>query len=467
MVSMAHRRRSRRQTRRPSTARLRRLPRLLRAAATVLLLTLTLTLSACASSELPSGCSFGGGDAPLAPPDYSLPVTAPVAADGVVYVGYAIPDPRTGRAGHLQDQYIIAALRERDGTPLWRVQLTSNVLAGGRPEELAIADGVVLMRTRGGSGELLALRASDGASLWHREHFAVLGTTWAGVLYTSAGGTIYALRLADGHLLWQQTSVQFHGLLTRLVADGTNLYFARQNGSVTALRADTGAVSWTFGPTTPNYTLGQYIPFAAAEGQVYLTYLTGTPDERPGIVRLNTVDGTSRGYVLHQPTGIEAGVFPLLAGGVVTALIYPPDYPDPITIAAYRVSLSAGSGQLLWRVPAPVQVQADVGAEAGVLAGGTNIVRDAQTVYFEGALQGASHAVISAFRLDDGTLLWRQQVPASTIAGVAVDSGYLFETEWGVDNPCSSPPAHEAPVIRALTSADGGVAWTQVLNAEP
>jgi hypothetical protein len=112
-----------------------------------------------------------------------------------------------------------------------------------------------------------------------------------------------------------------------------------------------------------------------------------------------------------------------------------------------------------------VQVQADVGAEAGVLAAGTGIARDAQAVYFQGALQGASHAVIAAFRLEDGMLLWRQQVLASTSPTIAADSGYLFETERGLDDPCRTPPVHQAPQIRALTSAGGAVAWAQALTA--
>jgi outer membrane protein assembly factor BamB len=433
--------------------------------AAALLLTLTLVLSACAGgpANLPSGCNHGsGGETEDRPRDYTLPVTAPVAADGVGYVGYTIPDPRANRAGYPQDQYLLAALRARDGMPLWRALVTSEFVVSSQPEELAIAGGVVLALVRG--GELIAFRASDGASLWHAR-LAVLGTAWGGVLYTLDGSTIYALRLADGRLLWRQ---QPGDVLIPLVADGTNLYFAQDAGSVTALRADTGAVRWTFGPTTPTYTPGRYVRFAAANGQLYLTYLSGyPPDERPGSVRLSTVDGSSGGYVVHQPTGSTMGVNPLLAAGVVTLLIYPTSYPDPITSAAYRLSLSlsAGGSQPLWRAPVQVQVQGDVGAEAGVLAGGTSIARDAQAVYFDGALQGASHAEISAFRLEDGLLLWRQQVLASRTTGIAADSGDLFETLSGEDNPCRTPAVHEAPVIRALRGADGTVAWTQALTA--
>jgi outer membrane protein assembly factor BamB len=443
------------------------------ALAIALVLLLTLMLSACAggSPDLPSGCNHGvGGDEPRPTLDDSLPVTAPVAADGVVYVGYAIPDPRQDRAADPRDQYIIAALRARDGTPLWRVQVTSEFVGSSQPEELAVADGVVLVLVRG--GELIAVRASDGAPLWHAR-LAVLGTAWGGVLYSPGDTGVSALRLADGQLLWQQTPRPRGDVLIPLVVDGTNVYFAQDNGSVTALRADTGAVRWTVAPAVPKDTPPSgtpaaplpppqwYLPVGVADGQLYL--MASTADAGEGILRLNTVDGTSGGYVLqHQPTGIAAGVNPLLAAGVLTVLIYPPRYPDPVTLAAYRVrpSLgpSAGGSQPLWRVPVPVQ--------ADELAQGTTIVRDAQTVYFEGVLGHAAHAVIAAFRLADGTLLWRTKVPwSSTSPSIAADSGDLFATEWGLDTPCSLPPVHQAPVIRALRGADGTVAWTQPLDA--
>ncbi len=123
----------------------------------------------------------------------------------------------------------------------------------------------------------------------------------------------------------------------------------------------------------------------------------------------------------------------------------PPDAP-PTTLMAYRLSQSGG--ELLWRV----QVQ----TERGVY---TLVAHDARTIYLAAAPPG----VIFAFRLADGMVLWHQQALAST--GIVVDSGYLFETASGVDNPCRTPAVHQAPQIRALTTADGGIAWTQILAA--
>src|SRR5215472_9443571 len=98
-------------------ARWHRLPALLWAVATCL--PLTLTLSACASVVSPAdrtptatvpGFCFRG-EAPAPQPSFGLPATAPAAADGVVYVGYTIPDPTGDRLPERHDQYAIAALR--------------------------------------------------------------------------------------------------------------------------------------------------------------------------------------------------------------------------------------------------------------------------------------------------------------------------------------------------------------------
>ncbi len=98
----------------------------------------------------PNLCHWSG-EAP--PPITSSPlgVTPPLAADGVVYVGYTVPGADQSPA-----QTAIAALRARDGALLWSVPDSNGT------RRLAFADGILILLGRG----IVGLRARDGASLW-------------------------------------------------------------------------------------------------------------------------------------------------------------------------------------------------------------------------------------------------------------------------------------------------------------
>jgi hypothetical protein len=109
MTPIAYERQSLGQAWRARPARWRRVPALLCALASVL----ALALSACASTVPPNLCHWTGEAPPLITRS-SLRVTPPLAADGVVYVGYAIPG-----TDHSPAQSAIVALRARDGASLW------------------------------------------------------------------------------------------------------------------------------------------------------------------------------------------------------------------------------------------------------------------------------------------------------------------------------------------------------------
>ena len=363
--------------------------------------------------------------------------TPPVVADGVLYVSYTFPDTTLNPPRY---QYALVALRARDGVPLWRL-----ATAAGMAEPVAVADGVLIV-SDGETSTLVGLRASDGATLWHSCHSAALvGSSAgmfmdvapsAGVLYVIDNGDVSALRIADGLTLWQ-TPVQ-SGLVGSLpVVDGTSVYVAASNGSVVALQADTGAVRWTAFQDTTASPLVWHYPLATYGGQLYVT-ASDAQSVNPAVLGLNAADGTSDGFALRLPMYALA-LCPALTADIFTTVIYPSVPPGAThapgpTIDAYR--LSASGGQLLWSVPL---------AFAGAFQ---PTAHDAQTFYVEAVPPG----VISAYRLTDGVVRWHRQALA-TSTPIFAASGYLFEATNG------------GPVIRALATTNGAVAWTRALDA--
>lgn len=424
----------------------------------VLAVSLTLTLSACVVRPPKSyQCNFSG-DASRPTPPYSLSVTPPLAVDGVIYVGYTFPQRGEGYPG----RYSIAALRASDGALLWRV-----VVGGGESftTPLAVADGVLIV----GGSSLVGLRASDGVILWSASLGAVVAVTASGgVLYAfsdTATAAIAALRLTDGHILWQ-TPVQeptLPSLRQGLFQDaplvaGNTVYLAVGNGAVEAIRADTGAALWT---VSPNLTQSQQsqqpqrmwnIPFAISAGQLYVT-TNGTLDVGPAsVLRLNPATGESDGYALRLPETTQSSYPLLLAGGVYVVLTAP--QPSPM-ITAYR--LLVNGAPMLWRVSAPSNML--------ISPGSLMFADDAQTLYLVGSAEGTDqYEMIAAFRVSDGALLWSQRTLARSTPGIAATLGNVIEAAPGVTNPCSNPPIDQAAQIRALSSADGGIAWTRALT---
>jgi outer membrane protein assembly factor BamB len=388
-------------------------------------------------------------------PSKALAASPPVTADGVVYVGYAIADathnPRL-------DTYVLAALRARDGLPLWRIPTT------GFTVPIVAAAGVLIVPD-GDTGKMVGLRASDGATLWHSSLSAGVGSDYGeaiwnivpsgGVLYGiengNVDGAVFALRLTDGRTLWQ-THLQRGPLGPRLVVDATSVYVAAGDGSVVALQADTGAVRWT-AYTGSLASLDVFNePIATYDGQLYVR-ATDTGGVSPAVLGLDAANGTSDGVALRLPLYTEV-LYPAMTADIFTTLVYPSvppggtSAPAP-TINGYRLSATS-AGQLLWSVP--VHFDGEILPTA----------HDAQTFYVE--FEAAPAWVISAYRLTDGAVRWRRQALALDTPLVA-GSGELFETTSGIDDVCRTPLVHQAPRVRALAAASGSVVWTRALDA--
>jgi outer membrane protein assembly factor BamB len=221
---------------------------------------------------------------------------APVIVNDVVYI--------TSRDG-------LSALRARDGARLWRYALANTGFYG-----LTILDGVVYAEAakyspattasthsggyalqvaaskitapvnrkmpfkQGGPSSLYALRASDGAVLWH---YQAPGDKNNGVgLLAVVGRRVYidttvglsknnfsALRASDGSLLWSYPTGDFADNV--LVTNGV-AYLTEADGTVDALRAGDGGFLWRYS------TGDSAVNVLVTNGVAYLTATDGTVD---------------------------------------------------------------------------------------------------------------------------------------------------------------------------------------------
>lgn len=170
----------------------------------------------------------------------SPPVSAfvsPLVENGFVYV--------SGKQGGLGEQALFA-LRADDGMQIWSKTLN------GIPEPFAgqplLANGVLYINT---AGNIYALRAADGSTLWQSHGLDVFGPVSMnnGQLYGSSVDGVFVLRASDGALLWKQAildhSTEMTGLTPQTV-DGDIMYVASENGIVQALSMSNGHQLWRY-----------------------------------------------------------------------------------------------------------------------------------------------------------------------------------------------------------------------------
>jgi outer membrane protein assembly factor BamB len=375
----------------------------------------------------------------------------------VVYVVYAIPDATHNPR---QNTYALAALRAQDGLPLWRIPATRSTMLITAADGVLIVDGLE-------AGHQVGLRASDGATLWRAylpigvqfggrsdpsagEWLVSEASPSGGVLYALGGrnnAAVFAFQVADGRILWQ-TDIQRSAVKAPPVVDGANVYVGADDGSVVALRADTGAIRWTAFPGSPASTVEWHAPLGSYGGELYVTeYDVG--DVKPAVVRLNVADGANDGVALYLD-GYSQAFYPTLTGDIFTTLDYP-NSPSGPTLSGWRLSSASDGFPLpLWSVP-----EGQYGGEIAPSA------HDAQTFYIEftTALQ---EGTITAYHRTDGVVLWRRQSLARDTPIVA-GSRELFEAVSGIDDVCYS--VYRAPQVRALGAASGAVVWTRALGA--
>jgi outer membrane protein assembly factor BamB len=243
----------------------------------------------------------------------------------------------------------VTALRSSDGTQLWSKSISHTTRTGGWPGAFSdpisglpvVADGHVyvgLANTQGGIGMIVALRASDGRELWHRQidHFnprLIDRPLSAGDGMVFVAG-IGALRAADGSLAWSG------------IADGAPVYhdsvvyinalFGPGPGThIRALNARDGRELWTSdnlrGPdSAPRVirTLG------VGNDMVYVSLITAENGSQAYLAALDKANGTQRWLVPlpGEPEGTAAS----------NGVIY-------VGTTGNLVALNAANGSSLWR----------------------------------------------------------------------------------------------------------------------
>lgn len=401
---------------------------------TMLVAFLLLALGACASrysasAPLSSLC-YWRGDEPPPPTQFPLRVTAPVTANGIVYVGYQT-DASIGISDAVA--YHLAALRASDGMLLWQTQDPIGAAA------LTVAqDTLILSNVR----ELAALRAADGLLLWrvHRGAYGfgppplVLGN---GALYAVDNDGIYAVRIADGQLLWQtppsadRVVIQTEGgypVMSGPVLGTNAIYIGTLNGPLMALRSDDGSVRWqTFvahpagSPSPP--TLSS--PVALAGDDLYVT-------ASHGLTRMRTSDGAIKGLAPDVP--ISKYLDPVVLNGNL--------YFGVTNDSGTAFTLLTSGGKPLWSIPVK-------GAPASIVA------LDGNTLYLYGG-----H--FFALRFADGAVLWSKDFNGV----VAANAGYVFVSLNGEADRCS-PQGNRPTQIQAFHGGNGSAAWTHSFAATP
>jgi outer membrane protein assembly factor BamB len=304
-----------------------------------------------------------------------------VLADGQLYLA---------QAAQGMPAYTLEALSTSHGTVLWRQRV-----AGDVPSMLHESDGVVYgagesVHLVGGSdllfGLVAAFRSSDGALLWRYEtptEQCCVGPQWLDAADGSVSvvfNQLYVLRGSDGSLLWQTSSLP-PGRDSIALADGVVYLVAGQG--VAARRASDGQQLWQYSATIP---------------------------DRLALVLVNKLL-----YVGAQ------------------------GYPST-AFTRQLTALNARDGSLLWQIALP---------------GNSSVLPSGNLVYL------LSAAGVDALSSGDGTRLWQHALDENSMV---LDNGALYLGTGGFasDSPCvnSSPST-----LEKLLASDGNSLWHISLDA--
>jgi outer membrane protein assembly factor BamB len=147
----------------------------------------------------------------------------------------------------------VYAIRANDGATLWHY--TMNKGGNSWVSWSSVVNGVVYVsdtvpNNGPGTGDLFALQSSNGSVLWHDK----LKTTPSGallangIIYLSSSldlsGVVYAVRVSDGSMLWDSPLSGAAFNAPALV--GNTAYIGANNGMAYALRANNGNLVWHY-----------------------------------------------------------------------------------------------------------------------------------------------------------------------------------------------------------------------------
>jgi len=204
--------------------------------------------------------------------------------------------------------FAVTALDARTGVECWRA------VHGGRPHDIAVADGRVIVPTR--DHGVLALDPASGDQQWHSDVGGDTATLVDGLIVSRRfPGELRALSLADGSLKWSVQSEHF--LEGGEGNDGTQ--YARPGFEVGAVTSEaviymlevysdyprrlqardleTGKLLWDVGPDpTPVEFHGYSRPVVVGDDVLAIRYARCEGNENPpdALLRLDVASGTER-----------------------------------------------------------------------------------------------------------------------------------------------------------------------------
>ena len=269
----------------------------------------------------------------------------------------------------------------------------------------AIAAGCVYVGTAG--GKIVCVKAADGTTVWE---FATAGAVLSspavagGLVFAgSADRCLYALDAASGKLRWRLRTRR-PVVAPPLVRDG-RVYCGSMDGTFSCVDAVTGARVWESreaGEISAGAASGEAAP-PAADAAADLVYYG---DEAGNVLARSAADG-KLAWSAH------------LAGGIVAAPL----------VAGDRLIVPVMSATALSPPPTPCLTVLDrkSGAQLWALTRASSVlhtpVADDEFVYFATVSGYLSDTELFAYRLADGTEVWKRR-----LGGVADSSPLLSGT---------------------------------------
>lgn len=274
-------------------------------------------------------------------------------ADGALYAGAGSITRRQGA---------VFAVRATDGAQVW-----IRPFAPYEPIFTAISASVVFGGTV--DGEQVALRASDGGTVWQTQPRGIASAppTLAGDTLYVASDILLALKISDGSIRWQQPQPEYIANHAPVVANGA-VYVG--SSGVYAFQASDGAPLWR-----SVISNGMNVPVVAGDvvyaGNEQHNTLTALNDSNGSILWTHRT-----GYGVTWPTVVDGTV-----------------YVGSDSVSALRTH----DGTSLWSHTVQPSVLAAPIARDGV-------------IYATTAGNFDHHSHVLALRAKDGALIWQYEV---------------------------------------------------------
>lgn len=291
----------------------------------------------------------------------------PVTANGVVYAG--------------SEDHSVYAVSANAGKLLWKKDV------GWDPHLSPVIAGTLYVGT---AGKVLALRATDGSTLWsYALESAATPVVVGGVVYVDGldigggGSELVALNVTDGSVRWRHVfgDYTFVGLgFTPVISDG--MVFITDNAGVYALDPTNGSARWhdTLLTTVPGLS-----PLTVQSGIIYVSGGNAASDVH--LFALRDADGSKLWEV--KTDGFTSQ--PYVAGDAIylTEKLFPGTNGDDM----FAYALSVANGSTHWHTPLGTETNLVTylpGLAAPIVEGSMVVVgSDDSNLYAIGVMDGA------------------------------------------------------------------------------